>query len=575
MRFIRQHTAIGMPFHGLAVNNILAKPGGDKTICDPALSRTMQTVGQCVPVRHPQAQGATRNATQQANDAAAGMEWRDYALLCGPGRHINGGPALGTMQWLYCDPGGPTWIIRLDGVKAGGTITFDVWIEAIFGRLGRARAFTAQKIGTLAWSPDIPSWYGGGYTQADVVAAIDLDWINTLAFSQDGAECYINIFSFDQGINEDVYQETTPSGRKGDWNVFSALVGVAKVAISGSGDLGANGAGISANVTAELDYEGGIVTSRIGSSGGGGFIDMPCAFIDVSAVQDWPPYPGDGFPPDCIEDTGTTTYSASLKNDDVTGKGPVDSREGITAQHTAILYRTPDGDVVREFDYYVGRENWAVTVSGGFVEIHDLTNCAGGPSWGIAGMTPTGAPIVGDYTTWTRDGYSVKVTVCGTVVTDVGYERVVQRDGFWECANTQSMPDGIWLDSGRDSPYWTETASTTINGVETSPGTDIFAAHEVRQLAQNLHYVATYLSQADNESTRDLDEHVVGISDTGNASIVWSGTSIDTYRPGSSAMPDLPNLREIVWSYQPVTGEFIHGPRTLFVLYSGDVYQYC
>jgi hypothetical protein len=176
----------------------------------------------------------------------------------------------------------------------------------------------------------------------------------------------------------------------------------------------------------------------------------------------------------------------------------------------------------------------------------------------------------------TTDRTHITVTLFGTVVIDQEVIKETTREGCFECANvlTNNGPDGEYLSSTCSGPpYWTESTAATINGVS-SPGTNIYAAHEVRQLAQNLHYVATYTSQANNEATHDMDEHVILVDEIGSASTLWSGTYTDTYRAASSFFPDLPNDRELVWGYQPVTGESTHGQLTLFVFYSGDTYLY-
>lgn len=580
--------AIGMPYHGLATNGLLPTTDGTG---DKSINQTgVDWYGGAIYVAGPTAPGAVRNTEQLAHDAANGYEWRDYALLTGENKAINGaGDGLGNYQWIYADAGGASWLVRYEGIKAGANITFNVYLQELFGRFGRQRAFSAQLIQSLVWSPTIPSWYTAGtYGQSDVVTGIDLDWVNTLAFNADGSECYINIFSRNLSINQDVYPETTPSGINSGWNVSTALVGVVKVAISGSGDLDNNGNGITATVTADMDYEPDIVSARLYDPGTAGYTSMPCGFINVSSViAGCIPYPGlasSGCADEVLIDV-TRTFTGSLQNDGVTGKGPVDSVPGATVQYTATLYRTPDGDVVREFDLYNGRQNWTVSTSGGFTETFHLTNCSttGGTfnpvcpePWGYTGMTPSGAPIDGTYTTWTKDGFSITVTVCGSVVISDAHETVVQTDGCWECANTQSIPGGVYLTSTcAGPPYSTDTTTSTINGTLTSPGTNIYQQHEVRVLSQNMHYLCTYTSQVNNEATHNMNEYFIGIDYTGSASNVHTDMQSSTYRPPSSAFPDIDNDRHLVFSYQPRTGDFINTHITLFVLYSGDTYQYC
>ena len=565
-------TDIGMPWHGLATNNTLTTTSaGDKTVGNDALSKAAQIVGGCVPVRHPAAPGANRNAAQQAHDAANGLEWRDYALLCGPGRHVNGAPdaELGTLQFLYCDASGPTWVIRLEATPAGSSITFDVWLEAIFGRIGRERSFTPRKLATYVFTPDVPTWYTGGYTAADVVAEIDLNWINTLAFNPAGSQCFVNIFCRDDSINEDVYPETTPCGIKGNFNVSTALVGVLKIDIAGAGDLDNDGNGITATCVLDLAFEGGLVTNRTtGTDPGATWSGFPCDYVNVTSGPACPaPLPLDCSNPTQVPYVRTT--SGTLEPD------AVGSNNGNSVAYDAILYRSPDGDVVREFDVFDLRHDWAVTVSGAYTETWTLTNCPGFFHFCDDWWATSGSPVVGgsavkaDYETNFRDGTRIKVTAFGEVVVDIDYERVVNRIGCWSCA---------WITGATQTctgpPYWNEITSATING-QATPGTNFYLRHEVRQLAQNLHYAVDYHSRPADEANHDLNESVVGITDQGVASVIWSATRQDTYRPPNQSTYDLPQLLNLVWSYQPVTGDETHGQLTLGVNYSGDVWQYC
>lgn len=569
------YSEFGTPFHGLATNNLLPHPHGDKTIGNDAASPFVQSIGGCIPVRHPAAPGANRNVYQQTRDTVEQQEWRDYALICGYEKTIEGipGTGLGNFQWLYCDANGGTWVVRLDYTKGTTDITFDVHLEEIFGRVGRTRSFSSSILDTFVWTPDIPSWYSGSYTLADVVSEVDLDWVNTLAFSPDGSECYVNIFcagtTTAEDINLRVFVEATPQATIGGYgsNTSTALIGVLKIDLTGAGDLDNDGAGINCTITHDLTYENGIVHNRIDNVDTGGFSFNACDHVTLEYTNDVPTYTGDICPGYAF--TGTFWTNGNPTNGS--------SGQYVVANFNfdVILYKTPDGTVLRHVEKS-DIIDWELSISGTVVEQFPLWTCIGNPAypsrlngWYWDGTTAHSGSNVIATLEWIRTNTKLaRVTFFGGTPVEDKVEEIEDGRNWRACATTPG-------DSNPPAPFTVTTDTGEINDVPSTPGTNLYFAHEVRQLAQNLHYLANYISQVNNEGVHDMKESAHVVNDQGTPSQLWSGSYTDSYRPAAAIYPDFPNDRELVWSYQPVTGASTHGQMTLFAAYNGDVWQYC
>ena len=95
----------GNPFHGLV-------KGGQLTLPNAATMPYPQPVGEhwqqgsTALIKHPNAPGVTRTPEAQAEDAAAGLQWWDRAILSGNqlyGKELPG--------WIYIDPNGGRWLV--------------------------------------------------------------------------------------------------------------------------------------------------------------------------------------------------------------------------------------------------------------------------------------------------------------------------------------------------------------------------------------------------------------------------------------------------------------------------------
>lgn len=233
-----------MPWHGLAQDGQLTIVGGTKTI---------QGANGCTVVRHPAAPGAGgRTVEQQARDVAEGYEWRDYALLCGTGQHINGGPGLAFNAWLYCAPDGRTWVMTAEVTAAGDVATIEIWRRDLFGVFGRQYTITDELIATLPLTIQLPNSYTGPRTPAEVAAECGIFTSSMLQVSPAGdvvhVHMVVNYLQFPD--DENPYLATRAFFESFDCAVYA----ITTVTVSGNGDADNGGVGISAVFTNSETY---------------------------------------------------------------------------------------------------------------------------------------------------------------------------------------------------------------------------------------------------------------------------------------------------------------------------------
>ena len=573
MNKLPNFSAIGMPWHGLATDGVLSTAlDGNKTIAEPA-----GVVGACIPIVHPAAPGATRNTAQAARDVAHGFDWRSYALLCGDAHAVNGSPdaEIGQKRWLYCDASGPTWVVGLRTTVGASSITFELYLEGIFGRFGRQYAFTPRKLDELIWTPGIPSWYGGAYNATHVVPQINLASNIMLAPSADGATCYVNLICTSETVNDQLYNETRYLAN-GSSTAGDALVGVLAVTISGAGDLGNDGAGITGSVAEDLAYEGGLVTGRsqwvndpVGTP-----LDIDVVFTPKITAPSTTTCPA-------TEET-TFVFEASLS---VVGGDSTYSTNRVGSEYNAVLYKAPGGTVERGFVGHYDAYEYVVTTSGSYQTTFELSNCntdgpifnyyiGSGGQWYVKSCSQGAQTLAVNIRQRVVNRAEIEYSVFGEAYS-ISYETI---DETYSQQYVQTFPDTATqfpnCSGFPSNPADEDTDTATLNGVslDTSGGIpSIVFYHEARILAPNLAYVALDYPQS-SISTRDFDEIVVGVNSSSVAAEIYSDTTAHAPLGTTRKIPD---LRELVWSWQPVTEESTHGPVTLFVTYSGSRYQYC
>ena len=337
MKHLRQYKALGMPWHGKAV-------GGDLTT--PVGTLTINGEGGAVVVRHPQAPGASRTPEQQVYDTARGHQWRDYGLLCGNARYVNGGPALGANAWLYCAPDGRTWRITVEkNYTSGDTATFEIWRRELFGNFRvPAHQILDEKIGEMPITFVLPEGYAGADTAAGCAANARVDKAAAIVPNPAGNSVFVHVF-----LTNAVYTATQSLLGGGVSQVYAII----ELSLSGSGDVAFNGTGISASFP-NVDVYADLVE------------DIDEALIvgaHINAlVPDWDTCEttyGDPPPPD-PQEAGLVWEKLDQSNPYWQGHTQV-WRTGVGTFRKGIVYRTHFGDVtVTNKSYNVSFYEWSI-----------------------------------------------------------------------------------------------------------------------------------------------------------------------------------------------------------------------
>lgn len=570
MRIPGSLSAIGMPWHGLATDGKLPTTAdGDKDITDRA---TWIAPGVAIPVRHPSAPGANRNTAEAAFDSARGLEWRDYALLCGPGHAVNGGPEIGVLRWLYCDTGGATWVVRLGYTKNTDTIDFEVWLDAIFGRWP-AVDFTPRLLASLTWSPVTPNHFNGGdngFTFSDIVQGLDLERIETLAFTPDGSQCFANLVCTNDTVNKHWYPTQTPFGDANDTNQFAAVAAVLRIDISGTGDEG--GAGIAATFVEDAHINGLVIA--VGDTASSG--ENGNSTLGVSEQVD------DNRPstvPDPVTDPTQYTRTKTHTPLNSMGASGTYTRQGRHAR--SVVYRTPAGDVIR--DYIVSDvEVWTRSVQGSFTksrteanwpgafETGDAFNAGGGWWYSLSSEVASGTNLCFNSSGDREYHRTETLEIFGQL--SITYDHKIAEtttEGF--TIEPAADWQGNFIDPGSCPPEGPHSTQVFINGVAAlanAPG-DLLV--EYRILAPNCLYVAAVTGSAVVAGQYDMHEHIVVANDQGVPAELWNGTYQVASLPVNHPMP---LARELALAYNPVSGDLTHGQQQLGVAYAGPRRQY-
>lgn len=100
---------LAQPYHGLWKGGNITLPNGTTKSC-PAPAN-----GGCVLIRVPGTPAVSRTTAEAASDAAAGKEWRNYALISG-GYYGDIGPFftnIPSAHVIFVDAGGVRWLMKL------------------------------------------------------------------------------------------------------------------------------------------------------------------------------------------------------------------------------------------------------------------------------------------------------------------------------------------------------------------------------------------------------------------------------------------------------------------------------
>jgi hypothetical protein len=187
-------TRIGLPWHGLVTNGVLAAGNGKtKTYPQP-------TGGHAWKVHNPtKADTRARTPAEIAEDNATGKRWQSYALIAGESKKL-GGVSLGNSEWLYCDPAGTVWLMGVSFTVASATLSIAVTVKKRFGRFGPPGNATANRVvGTRSHTVTLPDWWEDGQYSAisaeTIAANVGIYSPNHLDFTATGSSAVWNINS--------------------------------------------------------------------------------------------------------------------------------------------------------------------------------------------------------------------------------------------------------------------------------------------------------------------------------------------------------------------------------------------
>jgi len=501
-----------MPYHGLAESGTLSHTSGNKTI--------VGTGGGCIEVRNPQAPGNTRTTEQQAADTTAGLEWRDYALLCGTQHAVNGGPVLGANKWLYCDANGLTWVVGIEQTQNANSVDVALKLYAQFGAFRKqSKEFAASTLASLNWTASMPTWYTGVLTPSDIVYQnMYFDKGDFIVPNTTGASTYINGY-YAGGVGFEVNLMSTPAGT-------GSVISVLLASISGTGDPDNSGDGITATLVESHAFEGDLVTRMDYYETSTGW-PTPPDYTKRSQSRTDTFDPPEAATTPSEGDTWQTVETKAYELDD-----GFESRSNFLAgraDYDTVLFVRHDGDIEvsgRSGGYATDIEGWSPA---GYT--YTINRTFTGGTWVEDDCTSSTASYSREYRSYEEAYYAF--AVCGTTVT----YSAIEMTGF-DSSQTDNECDGI------TSPPGTNYDQLIVNGYTYAAGTDL-ADLEVEVSVQMINKdIWKFAGQAKNVSTTDnryWRRYLSAVDGVGILEIQQNSVS-------GSQPQQYPN-----WSVQPVT----------------------
>ena len=548
MNRLRPFTMIGYPFHGLAVNGTLTHVTGDKPVNGD---------GGNIVVRHPAAPVKTRSPGQLIADAANNLEWRNYALLCGSNRAVNGGAELGSNAWLYCAPDGRTWIVTVDTSVVGDTLNVEVWRRKLFGlwKHGTPYAINDELLVTQAVQFVLPVEYVGAITANECAADAGVPYAACIVPDPAGSSVYVHVL-----CDNDVYDATKCQYHGDDQSLYAII----ELDLSGSGDPDNGGVGISCTVP-NVDLYDDLVVTRTSDKTFGQPVAI--AYPDgtftstVSTYDDPPPAIGAGDP--CpIGQTYEEVHECQPVNSGVTNQW----QHGPALERHSVIHRTHHGDLVRrEAENYLQLDYNHIVPGDMRRTVHWLSVDDGnnGCQWQIQGFTDEVTARQLTYAKLFGDG-------------GFGYDfngGQISEGAFW--SYTEAYTES-YSGFGTGKPCSTygytgslvnvpHAAELTFSGGALTNGMTV-ADLDIRggvSIWPGVIIAGWNFKKPDNSGSRVYHSTFIGLGEAG-AQAMYSN-DFETF-----AIP--PGLGDVVtgWSFQPVTMEW-HSSKGNPV----NVYQYC
>lgn len=245
----RPVTRFGMPYHGLVTDGVLTTPDGDIEVAHDA------SVEGAIAFRTRNPPGNIANTAQQAMDTAHGWEWRDYVLLNGWFRSVNGGPQLGEARWLFADEADTVWVMELTRswrlVEGVYYVDIQLWRRELFGHFlfGFERNIADALLDTWTFVMTEHEYDDGGspvtIPAGTMVANLRIK-ASGIVPSVHGDTVYFHLLH----LNHQVMPETRSYWELSELGVF----GKATINLSGAGDVNNDGAGIVGTFSAAQIY---------------------------------------------------------------------------------------------------------------------------------------------------------------------------------------------------------------------------------------------------------------------------------------------------------------------------------
>ena len=259
--FLRRFRRIGLPYHGLVKDSRLILPGGGLKAYNQPNGGHAWVVKNTT-----KANSRTRTDEEVAWDTARGYRWQDYALLSGQDKII-GSVELGKSDWLYSDPAGTVWRLRVELTPDPPDIEVTVKVVGRFGHFmagADADATLSRTIGTLTHTVVLPAWWDFDSTADDLATNATFD-PEHLDHAPDGSPACLNIHSY-------IYPEY-------------GLIAWVEIAVTGTGstDPETFSNGISAALTSH--GLGEVYPTWIDNSADAACFLVPKAYIDTLTVD--------------------------------------------------------------------------------------------------------------------------------------------------------------------------------------------------------------------------------------------------------------------------------------------------
>lgn len=411
--FNMRPSVFGMPRHGLIRGNQLYPDLASDPYLDVFNIGNVPQKSSTRLIKVPGVPDVNRTAEQLAADAANNFEWRNYAIATGKYVAFK---ELADNEFLYADPAGTVWIIRVEQERTGSGTTEDrfvinlrVSIQRVFGRF-TANPYPAidRELATrMDNSVDLfgPVEYLYGWTGDSINSTYDNIEINS-----DGSESFIHIYSdSESGPGPLCYR--MENGAQGYNPLWKALRLVYKVTIGGIGLLTRDPDKLGEGIVATIDiYKGWSdvydpVTTADGPTGLTGLwfdaVGFTADFVGETGALDCP---CDGDIIDTYDVHGT--YGG-------TGIGPTDR----VVIKRALLYTFDSNDQAVEFSAetedlsYIQVENPRVNGGWQFDKYHPSQQVPGGGQ-------PCEGCVRGVPYTATSSGTDATVTIDLRTVTD-------------------------------------------------------------------------------------------------------------------------------------------------------------